>query len=420
MLFKKASISFLPKELKNNPLHPDYEERVATIHTLIVMVLLEMAITGMYYAFGYHYPYYFFQGILSLMILPFYRRSWDQQATFIVAIVSYPMWYHFISVTGGIFSVNINILYMHLMAVTVGTDIKKAPVFLCLSLVVLFFLYLSTPQIPGLNTRLFALVSHAGSLVMAVLTISAFIKQKHKLVINNKYLQNSKITSLNDEVARRTKEVNNMRQTLAADFHDETGNMLSAISRQAAMLKLEPDISPAARQMVDHIMANSNQLYASSRHFIWNLHNDSDDPGVVFSYLTGLGQSLYDQFNIGFSSENNATDQGLRLEPFAAINLIFIFKEAMTNVLKHAQASEVLLSLNERGAYLVFKLVDDGLWKEQSSKESHHGLNNIKKRCEQNGFLLSISHANGIGTSIEIAVPVVNYAYSENVEEAKM
>lgn len=185
--------------------------------------------------------------------------------------------------------------------------------------------------------------------------------------------------------------------------------MLSAITRQAALLKMKIENSNDTSDIVDNIITNSNQLYASSRHFIWNLNNDSDDPEVLFQYLTSFGQGFYNQFDMSFSAENNVTapDFSVRLEPFAAINLIFIFKELMNNVVKHAGAKEVILEMFYKNSFLFFKLTDDGKWKEPDLKVDHDGLSNLKKRCSSNNFEFTVNHDKNSRTCVEIAVPVI-------------
>ena len=85
-------------------------------------------------------------------------------------------------------------------------------------------------EIYGL-VKISALLIHLLSTLLTGALFWFLQKKKDTMMIQNKDLQNNKIDTLNDEVSRRTKELNNMRQTLAADFHDETGNMLSAITR---------------------------------------------------------------------------------------------------------------------------------------------------------------------------------------------
>ena len=220
--------------------------------------------------------------------------------------------------------------------------------------------------------------------------------------------QSQQILRLNEEVISRTEEINSMKQTLASDFHDETGNLLSAITRQASLLRMNDGYSQKGAAVIDNIIANSNQLYASSRHFLWNLNNDSNDPHKLFEYLLSFAQGFYSGFGISFSAENGlAADFPGRLLPFAPLNLIFIFKEAINNVAKHAGATEVKLQLTQQNEFFVFSLIDDGNWKEPDKNVAHHGLHNMEKRCAQNRFHFSIYHPGNSGTRVDIGAPFV-------------
>lgn len=411
MVFEQASRYFLPPALKNNLLHPEYEERLTMINGIYIVFLFSIGITAIFYFNGYHYPYYLFQGLLNLAVLPLYKQNLQVWGHFATSLVMYPIWYYFIAHTGGLYSININILYPFLIGAISAVKINIAPVHIIISILILYLLYRFTPEFPPLGSRLYAFINHCLIMLMTAGTMIAILKQRDKLVAENKNTQNTKITDLNDEVSRRTKELANMRQTLAADFHDETGNMLSAIIRQAALLKLTIHSDPAVMNIVDHIIANSNQLYASSRHFIWNLNNDSDNPQILFNYLTSFGQVFYNQFDVSFSAENEMPpDSALHLEAFAAINLIFIFKEAMNNVIKHSGAKEVVLKMILQGDYLHFSLTDNGNWKEKEITNGNHGLSNMEKRSTQNNFRFSIQHLPGIGTRVDVAAPAIKQA----------
>jgi len=165
---------------------------------------------------------------------------------------------------------------------------------------------------------------------------------------------------------------------------------------------------------------NSNSLYASSKDFLWHLNHDSDDPEEVFSYLTAYGQIYYNQFDIAFSSDMllDAKAKNMRsnvrpvqqcnllqLDPRAALHIIYIFKEAMTNVVKHAGATEVQLNMGCTFETITYILTDNGTWKNADVSKEHYGLSNMKRRCADNQFkfdLITTSH----GTQIIVTVPV--------------
>ncbi|MBE7170768.1 MAG: hypothetical protein INR73_09260 [Williamsia sp.] len=201
-------------------------------------------------------------------------------------------------------------------------------------------------------------------------------------------------------------EQNNFREMLAADFHDETGNLLLTIIHQASLLKMRGDKD--ALPMIESILESSNQLFAISRDLLWNLNDNSDDPHILFEYMAAFGQSFYNQFDISFSAEKEAgsLQQVGKLAPLAALNLVFIFKEAMNNVIKHAGAREVVLKMKPAPYQVIFELTDDGTWKEPDPHQSHYGLKNIERRCTRNGFSHKVRHNNGRGTLVEVSVPI--------------
>lgn len=212
---------------------------------------------------------------------------------------------------------------------------------------------------------------------------------------------------MTESLREHAEQLNDMRETMATDFHDQTGNMLSAIIRQAGLLRLKLAQNDELQPMIKSIVDNSNSLYATSKDFLWQLNHDSDDPQELFDYLTNYGQQFYNQFDIAFSAsaENCPTH---KFELSAALNLIFIFKEAMTNVVKHAEATEVVLCMQCIPSAIIYHLKDNGSWTEAEQNQSHYGLNNIKGRCRKNHFGFELIKAS-TGTQINITVPALPY-----------
>lgn len=264
------------------------------------------------------------------------------------------------------------------------------------------------------NRRQSLLISYLMLAGLAITLLIAFLlyrnnRQKQRTntaLAAMRDLQDKKISQLDEAVTKRTEQLNSFRQVMATDFHDQTGNMLSAITRQASLLKLKLNGSTEVLPIVESIITNSNELYDSSKDFLWNLNHNSDDPLEVFHYLINYGQMFYNQFNVPFSAEVKGEIQNLQqLDPFASLNLIYIFKEAMTNVIKHANASEVFIRMENIKDKVILSLEDNGQWKTTDETGQHYGLHNIERRCERNnfGFLLTRQTR---GTRIEISVPV--------------
>lgn len=100
----------------------------------------------------------------------------------------------------------------------------------------------------------------------------------------------------------------------------------------------------------------------------------------------------------------------LQLSPVAELQLLRISQEALTNVRRHAEATEVEVSLATSGQAIEMIVKDNGKGFELSDLEEappgYHGLNIIKERAETLGGDFSISTAPGEGTALMVSLPL--------------
>ena len=328
---------------------------------------------------------------------------------FLMGMITYVIYYPYIANSGGIYSPMIGFLYVYLVAAYWGHP-KTGAYFTGLNILILYLLYLKTPLDLALpvvaGNRLSAFIIHAAGMTILGSLLWMVQKRQDEAREETKQLQNHRIEFLDIEIARRTEQLNSMRQSLATDFHDETGNLLSAITRQATLLKLRLKPDDPTFSMAESIIRNSNELYASGRHFLWNLNHESDNPQVLFQYLTSFGQSLYNQFDISFSAQS-ADCSSSKIDPFASLSLIFIFKEAMNNVIRHSGASEVTFKMANYKDSIEFSLSDNGSWKQPDVKADHYGLQNMQRRSEKHQLKFNMNPGPA-GTRIEVAVPIID------------
>jgi signal transduction histidine kinase len=87
------------------------------------------------------------------------------------------------------------------------------------------------------------------------------------------------------------------------------------------------------------------------------------------------------------------------------VNLLRIYKEALTNVVKHSQAESVAVtfSADDKGLQLVVQ--DDGIGLDEN-KQHGRGLPNMKRRMQEMGGDITISASRKQGTQVRLAVPL--------------
>ena len=88
-------------------------------------------------------------------------------------------------------------------------------------------------------------------------------------------------------------------------------------------------------------------------------------------------------------------------------HLYLASKEAITNAVKHARASEIGVSLRVTDAVLVMEISDDGCGLPAGGLDPHgNGLKNLRERMSAAGGTLELESAGGAGTRVRCTVPV--------------
>jgi signal transduction histidine kinase len=90
----------------------------------------------------------------------------------------------------------------------------------------------------------------------------------------------------------------------------------------------------------------------------------------------------------------------------AATALFRIVQEALTNVVRYAQASQVRISLIQRDAEVVLSIRDNGIGFDSAQRKGGVGLVGMRERCLSIGGVFSIASQPDEGTTITVTVPL--------------
>lgn len=84
-----------------------------------------------------------------------------------------------------------------------------------------------------------------------------------------------------------------------------------------------------------------------------------------------------------------------------------IFREAMTNVIRHARADAVRALLSYREGMIILEIADNGAgFEREKVEEGHYGLKNMEKRVDELGGALAIETEPSQGTRIKVELPL--------------
>lgn len=207
-----------------------------------------------------------------------------------------------------------------------------------------------------------------------------------------------------DTVRRVVEAQENERARLARELHDETGQALTSILLGLRSLddRVDTDEGRAAvaelRELVVATLQDVRRLAVELRPAAL------DDFGLVPA-IERLGDLSGEQGGVSIDVRSDLGDRRLPAE--AETVLYRITQEAMTNVLKHADAKlvRVHLSRSERGATLVVQDDGKGFDPDRVSDDSV-GLVGMRERIALLGGRLTIESTEGAGTMLTAEVPI--------------
>jgi len=194
-----------------------------------------------------------------------------------------------------------------------------------------------------------------------------------------------------------------IRVQLAQDFHDELGNRLAAIRMQSNVLKLRYEGQEnEEKRIVGEIEKNVVRLFRDTKDFIWSIDPESNIVQELVLYIKDFGENLLQDTTIRFHSHTEIPFEleNVTLPPGWSIQVIMIFKEALTNCIKHAQCQNIYFCATLQGRTVSFSLNDDGRGIVFPTDGYHKGLNNMRLRAERIHCSLEISPRTPSGTSV--------------------
>ncbi|WP_428658240.1 sensor histidine kinase [Runella sp.] len=194
-----------------------------------------------------------------------------------------------------------------------------------------------------------------------------------------------------------------VRVQIAQDFHDELGNRLAAIRMQSNVLKLRYNGHESEeKRIVGEIEKNVVRLFRDTKDFIWSIDPESNQINELALYIKDLGENLLQDTPIHFHTDICFPKEyeHLSLPPGWSIQVIMIFKEALTNCVKHSQCQNIIFSATIENRQMSFALTDDGIGIKYPTEGYHKGLINMRLRSERIHCSLSIIPTLPKGTTV--------------------
>lgn len=265
-------------------------------------------------------------------------------------------------------------------------------------------------------------VTKKANLIDISISSSSLKDQKTKRFIGNilsiRDISEKIIAEQSQKELRRNREltaiiqghIEDERRSLARELHDELGQYVSAVKIFAQnIINRSKGKDKNIEESALSVTSAANQIYDGMHSIIRQLR-----PGSLDNL--GLAETLKDMVS-GWRSQHSAINvdlfvgESLRyLGEAISINVYRIIQEAMNNCLKHAEAKNISISLDNKKKQLALVFKDDGVGFDTTllAKTKQFGLIGMQERVKSLNGIFSIKSAPNKGTLINITIPLDN------------
>ncbi|MEG1052001.1 MAG: PAS domain S-box protein [Janthinobacterium sp.] len=205
------------------------------------------------------------------------------------------------------------------------------------------------------------------------------------------------------------------RRRIALDIHDDLGQNLMVLRIDVSLLhartaRAHPRLHRHAQRVLDTIDATIRSV----RTIINDLHPSTLELGLgpaaewLLRQMEGRGAIRY-----RLSLDSAAPDLGLDQRQTSAI--FRVLQESLSNIVRHAQASEVEVALAQDTDAIVLRISDNGIGMQPGDhgKKAAFGLKSIRERVHALGGELRIDSQAGRGTELAIRLPQARESVTE-------
>jgi signal transduction histidine kinase len=194
------------------------------------------------------------------------------------------------------------------------------------------------------------------------------------------------------------------RNRIAREIHDTLAQDLVGVSLQleTAVQMLSSDDVAGATEQINQTRVLVREGLKDARQSIWELRaNTAED-----TLPTRLSRLTERAAGTGLSAEISISGAYRALDAKLESELLRIAQEALTNVIRHAAASAVLLKLEYSTHTVTLSIHDDGAGFEPSVVQGeHYGVQGMRERAAAIHAELAIESTRGQGTRVTVAAP---------------
>jgi ligand-binding sensor domain-containing protein/signal transduction histidine kinase len=199
------------------------------------------------------------------------------------------------------------------------------------------------------------------------------------------------------------------RSRIARDLHDHLGANLTQVALLGEMAETDKNSPAEIESHAQQISETARETTRSLDEIVWAVNPSNDTLDGLVNYACKYAQEYLTLAGLRYRADVPAQLPAIPIPPEVRHNVFLAFKEAVNNVVKHAQASEVWIRLRLQSGNFAFSIEDNGRGLgglDARAAQTRNGLRNMRKRMEDIGGQFEAGTASERGTVVRLTVPI--------------
>jgi signal transduction histidine kinase len=212
----------------------------------------------------------------------------------------------------------------------------------------------------------------------------------------------------------RLVELQKVRTRIATDLHDDIGSSLTQIAILSEVAQQGIKGNGASLEPLKSIANVSNELVETMSDIVWAINPQKDHLQDLIQRMRRFASDLLPAKGIHFDFNVPEFAPEIPLGANARREVFLIFKESLTNAVKHSQATQVTIEFDFSDQFLTLTIRDNGHGFTPlpdgaaifSDRKGGHGIFSMKKRAAEMNAGFDIVSGDGNGTLVTFKLPL--------------
>lgn len=217
--------------------------------------------------------------------------------------------------------------------------------------------------------------------VFIVLIVVLYNKRQLFFIQQQKLQEAEHQNQLLQKELEKQKILEQERERISHDMHDDLGAGISALKLQAEFLKQKAE-NDNLQDDIDELLKTSEEMNISMREMLWSLNSGNDTLGSFIDYAILYATNFLKKTTIVVYSESEDIIAETTVSTEMRRNLFLCLKEAVNNIYKHSHADTLKLSFSQEKNIFSMKISDNGTGIPDDQSKGN-GLKNMKRRMNE-------------------------------------